>query len=60
MTALFESQEVLRVILRAHKADKLALRKDTNGKHARDAKKTRDYLSDKAVTDAINDVGYWD
>ena len=54
------SQEELRVILRAHKADKLALRNDTNGKHARDAKKTRDYLSDKAVTDAINDVGYWD
>ena len=60
MTDLINSQEVLRVILRAHKADKLALRNDTNGKHARDAKKTRDYLSDKAVTDAINDVGYWD
>ena len=60
MTALFESQEELRIILRVHKADRLALRKDLNGKHARDAKKTRNYLSDKAVTDAINDVGYWD
>ena len=60
MTDLINSQEELRVILRTHKADKLALRNDTNGKHARDAKKTRDYLSDKAVTDAINDVGYWD
>ena len=31
MTALFESQEELRIILRAHKADRLALRKDLSG-----------------------------
>ena len=60
MTALFESQEELRVILRAHKADRLALRKDTNGTQARAYKAVREHLSDREQDNLTNDVGYWD
>ena len=54
MTALFESQEELRIILRVHKADRLSLRKDTNGKQARAYKAVREQ------DNLTNDVGYWD
>ena len=60
MTALFESQEELRIILRAHKADRLSLRKDTNGKQARAYKAVREYLDDREVQRLANDDGYWD
>ena len=54
------SQEELRVILRAHKADRLALRKDLNGKQARAYKRNREYQDDKEEYNLANDVGYWD
>ena len=54
------SQEELRVILRAHKADRLALRKDTNGKQARAYKAVREHLDDREVQRLANDDGYWD
>ena len=60
MTALFESQEELRIILRAHKADRLALRKDLNGKQVRAYKAVREHLADREQDDLTNDVGYWD
>ena len=60
MAALFESQEELRVILRAHKDDRLALRKDLNGKQARAYKRNREHQDDKEEYNLANDVGYWD
>ena len=60
MTALFESQEELRIILRAHKADRLSLRKDLNGKQARAYKAVREHLANKEAQRLADDVGYWD
>ena len=60
MTDLISSQEELRVILRAHKADRLSLRKDTNGKQARAYKAVREHLDDREVQRLANDNGYWD
>ena len=60
MTDLISSQEELRVILRAHKADRLALRKDTNGKQARAYKAVREHLADREQDNLTNDVGCWD
>ena len=60
MTALFESQEELRVILRAHKADRLALRKDTDGKQAKAYEKVREHFDDREASRLEGDIGYWD
>ena len=60
MTALFESQEELRIILRAHKADRLALSKDLNGKQAIAYMRNREHQDDKEEYNIANDVGYWD
>ena len=60
MTALFESQEELRVILRAHKAYRLALRKDTDGKQAKAYEKVRKHFDDREAIRLEDDVGYWD
>ena len=60
MTALFESQEELRIILRAHKADRSSLRKDLNGKQARAYKRNMEHKDDKEEYNIANDVGYWD
>jgi hypothetical protein len=60
MTALFESQEELRIILRVHKADRLSLRKDLNSKQARAYKAVREHLANKEAQRLADDVGYWD
>ena len=60
MTDLMNSQEELRVILRAHKADRLALRKDTDGKQAKAYEKVREHFDDREASRLENDVGYWD
>ena len=54
------SQEELRVILRAHKADRLALRKDTDGKQAKAYEKARKHFDDREAIRLEDDVGYWD
>ena len=60
MAALFESQEELEIILRAHKADRLALRKDTNEKQAIAYMRNRARQDDKEEYNIANDVGHWD
>ena len=60
MTALFESQEELRVILRAHKAGRLSLRKDIDEKQAKAYEKVRKHFDDREASRLEDDVGYWD
>ena len=60
MTALFESQEELRVILRAHKAGRLSLRKDIDEKQAKAYEKVREHFDDREASRLDGDIGYWD
>ena len=60
MTALFESQEELRVILGAHKAGRLSLRKDVDEKQVKAYKKVCEHFDDREVKRLEDDVGYWD